>query len=54
MLRAMRSVYEAAGGAEGLHRLAAAWHALVLADPVVSHKATHHAGELAGITSAAG
>ena len=33
----METVYEAAGGIEGLHRLAAAWHARVLADEVVSH-----------------
>ncbi|MFG1912819.1 DUF6596 domain-containing protein [Kribbella sp. NPDC048928] len=33
----METVYEAAGGAEGMLRLAAAWHELVMADPVVSH-----------------
>jgi hemoglobin len=33
----MQSVYAAAGGAEGLLRLARAWHARVLADEVVSH-----------------
>jgi len=33
----MRSVYEAAGGAEGMRALAAAWHARVMADEVVSH-----------------
>jgi hemoglobin len=32
-----RSVYEAAGGAEGLLQLAAAWHHRCLQDPVVSH-----------------
>ncbi len=37
----MRSVYEAAGGAEGLRRLAAAWHERVLADEVVSHAFSH-------------
>jgi hemoglobin len=37
----MRSPYEAAGGDEGLLRLAAAWHARVLADPVVSHAFSH-------------
>jgi hemoglobin len=37
----MRSVYEAAGGDEGLLRLAAAWHARVLADPIVSHAFSH-------------
>lgn len=33
----MQTVYEAAGGSEGLLRLAAAWHARVMADEVVSH-----------------
>jgi hemoglobin len=37
----MDSVYEAAGGDEGIRRLAAAWHARVLADPVVSHAFSH-------------
>jgi hemoglobin len=37
----MRSVYEAAGGDEGLGRLAEAWHARVLADAVVSHAFSH-------------
>jgi hemoglobin len=37
----MRSVYEAAGGDEGLLRLAEAWHARVIADPVVSHAFSH-------------
>jgi hemoglobin len=37
----MRSVYEAAGGDEGLLRLAAAWHARVLVDPVVGHAFSH-------------
>jgi hemoglobin len=37
----MQSVYEAAGGDAGLLRLAAAWHARVLADPVVSHAFSH-------------
>jgi hemoglobin len=37
----MRSVYEAAGGDEGLIRLAAAWHARVLDDEVVSHAFSH-------------
>ena len=37
----MRSVYEAAGGDAGLARLAEAWHARVLADPVVSHAFSH-------------
>jgi len=30
-------VYEAAGGAEGMMRLASAWHARVMADAVVNH-----------------
>jgi hemoglobin len=33
----MQSVYEAAGGGEGLLRLAEAWHCRVMADEVVSH-----------------
>jgi len=37
----MQSIYEAAGGLEGLLRLAEAWHELVLADPVVSHAFSH-------------
>lgn len=37
----MQSVYEAAGGHEGLIRLAHAWHARVMADEVVSHAFSH-------------
>lgn len=37
----METVYEAAGGAEGMLRLADAWHARVLADEVVSHAFRH-------------
>ena len=37
----MQSVYEAAGGRAGLLRLAAAWHARVMADEVVSHAFSH-------------
>ena len=37
----MPSVYAAAGGDEGLVRLAHAWHARVLADEVVSHAFSH-------------
>ena len=33
----MESVYETAGGTEGLRRLAAAWHTRVMTDEVVSH-----------------
>lgn len=32
-----RTVYEAAGGADGLRQLAAAWHERVMADELVSH-----------------
>jgi hemoglobin len=35
------SVFEAAGGMEGMRRLAAAWHELVLADEIVSHAFSH-------------
>jgi hemoglobin len=37
----MQTVYEAAGGRAGLLRLAAAWHARVMADEVVSHAFSH-------------
>lgn len=37
----MQTVYEAAGGREGLLKLAAAWHARVLEDEVVSHAFSH-------------
>ena len=35
--RHMQSVFEAAGGGQGLLRLAEAWHSRVMADEVVSH-----------------
>jgi hemoglobin len=35
------TIYEAVGGAEGMERLADAWHRRVLADPVVSHAFEH-------------
>jgi len=37
----MRTVFEAVGGNDGLHRLAAAWHRRVMADDVVSHAFSH-------------
>jgi hemoglobin len=37
----METVYEAAGGADGMTRLAHAWHERVLADEVVSHAFSH-------------
>ena len=37
----MKSVYEAAGGRDGLLGLASAWHARVMADEVVSHAFSH-------------
>ena len=37
----MRSVYGAAGGTEGLVRLAGAWHRRVMADEVVAHAFSH-------------
>ena len=37
----MQTVYEAAGGWEGMLRLAHAWHARVMADEVVSHAFSH-------------
>ena len=36
-----RSLFEAAGGRDGLRRLAAAWHKRVMADEVVSHAFSH-------------
>jgi len=36
-----QTVFEAAGGTEGLLRLAHAWHARVLADDIVSHAFSH-------------
>jgi hemoglobin len=37
----MRTVFEAAGGIDGLRRLAAAWHRRVVADEVVGHAFSH-------------
>lgn len=37
----MQSVYETAGGIEGLRRLAEAWHSRVMADEIVSHAFSH-------------
>lgn len=37
----MKTVYEAAGGADGLLGLARAWHAKVMADEVVGHAFSH-------------
>jgi len=37
----MQTVYESAGGREGLLKLASAWHARVLEDDVVSHAFSH-------------
>jgi len=37
----MQTLYDAAGGAEGITRLAHAWHERVLADEVVSHAFSH-------------
>jgi len=37
----MQSVYDAAGGIDGLVRLAHAWHSRVLADEIVSHAFSH-------------
>ena len=40
-LRNVQTVYEAAGGYDGLLGLARAWHARVMADEVVSHAFSH-------------
>ena len=37
----MLTVFEAAGGIDGLQRLAAAWHRRVMADEVVAHAFSH-------------
>ena len=37
----MRNVFEAAGGRDGLLRLAEAWHRRVMADEVVAHAFSH-------------
>ena len=37
----MQTIYEAAGGKDGLLRLAHAWHERVLADEIVSHAFSH-------------
>ena len=37
----MRTIFEAAGGNDGLRRLARAWHDRVMADEVVSHAFSH-------------
>lgn len=37
----MQTVYEAAGGTDGMLRLAGAWHARVMADEEVSHAFSH-------------
>lgn len=36
-----QTIYEAAGGADGLLRLASAWHERVMADEIVSHAFSH-------------
>ena len=41
IMKNMRTVFEAAGGIEGLRRLAEAWHCRVMADEVVSHAFSH-------------
>jgi hemoglobin len=41
MTRADQTVYEAAGGMDGLRRLAAAWHDRAMADEVVGHAFGH-------------
>jgi hemoglobin len=37
----MQTLYEAAGGREGIQRLAHAWHDRVMADEIVSHAFSH-------------
>jgi hemoglobin len=40
-MKPMHTVFEAAGGHDGLRCLARAWHERVMADPVVSHAFSH-------------
>lgn len=42
----MQMLYDAAGGMDGIRRLAHAWHERVLADEVVSHAFSHGFGAL--------
>src|ERR1700691_2869882 len=37
----MQTVFEAAGGSDGLRRLADAWHRRAMADEVVAHALSH-------------
>ena len=37
----MQTVFEVAGGADGMLRLARVWHARVMADEVVAHAFSH-------------
>lgn len=41
MMDRMQTLYEAAGGMEGMRRLAHAWHRRVLEDEVVAHAFSH-------------
>jgi hemoglobin len=38
----VQTIYEAAGGADGMLALAHAWHERCLADPITAHPFTHH------------
>lgn len=40
-MQCMRTIFEAAGGMEGMRRLAHAWHQRVMADEVVAHAFSH-------------
>ena len=41
MMETMQTLFEAAGGMDGMRRLADAWHRRVMADEVVSHAFSH-------------
>jgi hemoglobin len=41
MMESVKTVFEAAGGMDGMRRLASAWHHRVMADDVVSHAFSH-------------
>jgi truncated hemoglobin YjbI len=51
MMESVKTVFEAAGGMDGMRRLASAWHHRVMADDVVSHAFSRKRPALAVWTS---
>ena len=41
MPRVVKTIYESMGGMDGVRRLAAAWHELVVEDEIVGHAFSH-------------